>query len=384
MSGWLEELGERGGAFLEVARRFCAWRGAPDPLPRGSDAVRWLADTLDAFAHDALASDDDDARFVEGAGAFLGALLVDRLGGAHVVRGSEHRVLLGPDGFFDPFAAIDAILDAESTDEELRSRLQAAEAEARGDGPVARVVGAFRRVLAEERPDQSIRARFGLQLELADDVEIDLQRLAEVGSGRASTPAEAALERRVLEGAARRLVAFLPGGATEVETLPFAEVEARLVPRLVGPKLLEGLGARADALWTAPFGHDVSVALQLRFDGRARYVRRDEEERWRLEGAEPFATALLALSLRPPPKLVSFEEEGVIVARTGDGLDSARVLLPAVRDSLVERLGVGTLLGVPHRDTFVAGTDRARVARHVRESFARAPHGISEALFRIG
>lgn len=370
---WLDELGERGGAFPEVARRFCAWRRAPEPLPRGAEAVRWLADAIDAFAHDTKANDDDDARFVEGAGAFLGALLVDRLGAAHVARRGEHRVLLGPDGFFDPFGAIDAILDAESTDDELHARLQAAEAEARGNGPVARVVGAFRRVLAEERPELSIRARFGLELELADDVEIDLQRLAELGA----IPG-------VLEGAARRLVALLPGGSEDARALSFAEVEARLVPRLIGPKLLEGLGARAEALWTAPFGHDVSVALQLRFEGRARYVRRDEEERWRAEGAEPFATALLALSLRPPPKLVTLEDEGVVVARTGDGLDSARVLLPDVRDALVESLGPGTLLGVPHRDTFVAGTNRARVARHVRESFARAPHGISEALFRIG
>jgi len=375
---WLDELGERGGAFPEVAQRFCAWRRAPEPLPRGAEAVRWLADAIDAFAHDTKASDDDDARFVEGAGAFLGALLVDRLGASHVARRGEHRVLLGSNGFFDPFGAIDAILDAESTDEELRARLQAAEAEARGEGPIARVVGTFRRVLAEERPELSIRARFGLELELADDVEVDLKRLAELG------PSHGVIEGGVIEGAARRLVALLPGGSEDARALSFAEVEARLVPRLIGPKLLEGLGARADSLWTAPFGHDVSVALQLRFEGRARYVRRDEEERWRAEGAEPFSTALLALALRPPPKLVTLEDEGVLVARTGDGLDSARVLLPDVRDALVESLGPGTLLGVPHRDTFVAGTDRARVARHVRESFARAPHGISEALFRLG
>lgn len=373
MSGWLDDLGERGGPFVQEAARFCAWRRAPSPLPRGAAAVRWLADAIDAIAHDTRATDADDASFVEGAGAFLAVLLVDHLGGRHAARRGEHRVLLGEDGFFDPFGAIDAILDADDTDAELFERLRAAEAETRGDGPVARVVAAFRRVLAEDRPELGIRARFGLELELTDEIEVDLHRLAELGE-----------HSDVLEGAARRLVGLLPGGAGELAIVPWAEAEARLLPRLVGPKLLDGLGQRSDGIWLSPFGHDVQVALQLRFEGRARYVRRDEEARWREEGAEPFATALLALALRPPAKLVTLEEERVVVARTGDGLDSARVLLPNLRDELVETLGPGTLVGVPHRDTFVAGTDRARVARHVRESFARAPHGISEALFRIG
>ncbi|MCB9617487.1 MAG: hypothetical protein H6721_10845 [Sandaracinus sp.] len=369
---WLDQLGERGGSFPDAAKAFVSWRRAPSPLPRGAAAVRWLADTIDDFAHDAKAGEDDDARFVEGAGAFLGALLIDHLGGHHVARRSEHRVLLGDDGFFDPFGAIDAVLDAERTDDELHARLLAAESEARGEGPVARVVRAFRRALEASRPELSIRARFGLELELGDEIEVDLQRLAELGDAPG-----------VLDGAAQRLVNLLPGGDAEAGVVPWADAEARLLPRLVGPKLLEGLGPRADAIWLSPFGHDVHVALQLRFEGRARYVRRDEETRWRDEGAEPFATALLALALRPPPKLVPLEDEGVVVARTGDGLDSARVLLPDVRDSLVDLLGPGTLVGVPHRDTFVAGTDRTRVARHVRESFARAPHGISEALFRL-
>ncbi|MBX3251907.1 MAG: hypothetical protein KF901_32310 [Myxococcales bacterium] len=375
MSSWLHELGARGGPLGEVAARFCAWRGEGASIPRGADAIRWLADAIDRWLDE---DEADDERFVEGAGAFLGAVLVDRLGAAHVARAGVHRVDLGDDGFFDPFGAIGAALEADDPDAELAARVRAAEAEARGEGPVAFVVGAFRRALAEARPDLRVESRFGLELSLSEGLELDLHRVAEL-AGAAGHAREA-----LVRGAVARLVSLLPGGEGADVLVPWRDAEPRLLPRLVGPRFLAQLAERADALWLVPFGHDVQVALQLRFEGRARYVRRDEEARWAAEGAEPFAAALVALALRAGEARWAALEGGALrIARTGDGLDAARLLLPDVRDGLRDTFGGSVRIGVPHRDTLIAGADPALVAHHVHDAFSRAPHPISEALFRI-
>jgi hypothetical protein len=76
----------------------------------------------------------------------------------------------------------------------------------------------------------------------------------------------------------------------------------------------------------------------------------------------------------------------LFVARTGDGRDSARVVLPALPSELRARIGPRVALALPHRDTFFAcDADNAPLVQAMRaraqEDAARAPHRLSDRVF---
>ena len=76
-----------------------------------------------------------------------------------------------------------------------------------------------------------------------------------------------------------------------------------------------------------------------------------------------------------------------MVARTGDGLDSARLLLPTLTAVLRHDLGDAFLLAAPHRDTLLAAPDtdagRALLLARAADLAARAPHAICDQPFRM-
>ncbi|MGB5414228.1 MAG: hypothetical protein WBN01_06265, partial [Polyangiales bacterium] len=143
------------------------------PLPgKGAPGVRWLADLLEDFVdRDSDGAQDD--RFVEGAGAFLGLLLIDHLGGSTQERDGCHRVQLGRFGWFDPFGAIQEALDADDPRKCLSEYLSVAEREARADGPVSRVVRIFADELNRARPDLAIESQFELTVDLDNGASVD-------------------------------------------------------------------------------------------------------------------------------------------------------------------------------------------------------------------
>src|SRR5690606_25725132 len=131
MSLWLDEnLFERGGALSPAAQRFLNERlGERAHTFRGGSAgIVFLCEEVLRFLALEQVSDEEERRFIEGAGARLGLLLIDHVGdGAHVARGAVHRVRLGKYGFFDPFAAIDRMLDAPSPKQEMMLQVGLAE-----------------------------------------------------------------------------------------------------------------------------------------------------------------------------------------------------------------------------------------------------------------
>ena len=358
---------------MAAARGFLAWRGVDAEHARGAEGIRWLTATLDDFAHDDEAPPDDDGRFIEGAGAFLGLLLVDHLGGTCASRDRAHEVQLGAlpaPGSFDPFAAIDAALDANDPHQALVAALREAETEARGEGPTSRCVVAFRAALAEAHPERRIERRFGLDLTLDDGTEIDLERLR-----AAEDPLDAA----------RRLVSLLPGGTAR--QLSWIDARSRLFPRLVGQGFVDGLGDRGDALQLRPLVGEVHVALQLRYEGRSRFVRRDEVDAWLAAGHDPAHMALANLSDAAGRLDVRSLDDGLFALTTGDALDATRLLLPRLADELEPRLGRPFLAAVPHRDVLLLAPDdlaaERALAAHARELHARAPHGIAAHLLQV-
>lgn len=375
MSSWWRD--PRGGPLCDAADAFVQWRGG-EPAP-ATDAVAWLSGHLDDFAHDDDAPPSDDERFVEGGGAFLGMVLVTARQGRHARRGTEHRVLLGEHGSFDPFGAIDAALDADDPLHELAERLRFAEDEARGVGPTSRVVAAFATALAEAATPRRVRERFDLEVVTDDGIEVNLSRAAETTQDQSPD---------ALVVAVAKLVSMLPGNSTDGDDGSWEELGPRLVPRLVTEAFaleLKETGRGELATW--PLGHQVRVALQARFETRARYIRKDEVAAWD-EDAYVVALANLAKqSAGARFAALDVEHGPLVVARTGDGLDSARILLPSLADVLRTHLGENIVLAAPHRDTLLAAPDtvegRSLLRARADDLAARAPHAISAELFRL-
>jgi uncharacterized protein YtpQ (UPF0354 family) len=379
---WMEALRDRSGPFFDRALDFAAWKG-PMPFPVGALGIRKLAEHLEAFAHDDGAPPDDETRFIEGAGSMLAMLLLAHVGlGGHREEGKRHRLVLGRRGFFDPFAAVDEALDAKRPSAELARRVAVAEAEAGGSGPISRLVLAFELELAEQRPDLQIEQQFELELTLTGNVAVDLRRIA------ATTEPDA----RSVREAAKKLATLLPG-ANGSPAVPWVEARDILLPRIVSGSFLDEIKNAHEsggALAARALVGDLHVALVLGYEGRARYVREDEVATWIVgeQGAHDQALANLARRSVAARFSEVLTDAGVLViARSGDGLDAARLLLPGLFDVLSRVLEVPIVVGVPHRDTLVAACARGSALEVLRarvaDDAARAPHSISTGLFEV-
>lgn len=380
---WMEALRDRSGPFFDRALDFAAWKG-PAPFPVGALGIRKLAEHVEDFAHDEAADDRDETRFIEGAGSMLAMLLLAHVGlGGHREEEKRHRLVLGRRGFFDPFTAIDEALDAKRPSAELARRVAVAEAEAGGSGPISRLVLAFELELAEQRPDLQIEQQFELELTLTGNVAVDLRRIA----------VSADDDPRSVRDAARKLATLLPGANGSPAT-PWSEAKEILLPRIVSRAFLEEIERAhqelGGALASRPLVGDLHVALVLGYEGRARYVRADEVATWIVgaPGAHDQALANLARRSVSARFAEVLTDAGVlVVARSGDGLDAARLLLPGLFDVLSRVLDGPIVAGVPHRDTLVATSARGSALEVLRarieDDAARAPHAISTSLFEV-
>ena len=361
-----------GGRLVPAARAFVDSQRPPLP-GTGATGIRWLAAQLEDFVDRDTDGADDDL-FVEGAGAVLGLLLIDHLGGRTRERDGCHRVQLGRFGWFDPFGTIQEALDAEDPRSCLSEYLSVAEREAAEDGPVSRVVRVFANTLGRERPDLDIESQFELTLDLNNGASVDLGRLERVARDQDD---DAATE------AARRIISMLPGADTQEET-PWNEAAGRLLPRLVSERFLRSL-PREQTLYTDDIGDGVHLALQLRYDTRARYVRCAEVDLWAPERAAVRQQAIENLAAQSRALKLQRVSTEVLRMRKGDGLDGARLLLPDLAARLA-RLEPGIwVASSPHRDVMLLARGEAVEALHKRAEDAarRAPHPVSAAIFAI-
>jgi uncharacterized protein YtpQ (UPF0354 family) len=369
---WLNTLQEVGGRLVPAARVFVDSQRLPLP-GAGAPGVRWLAAQLEDFADRDTEGDDDD-RFVEGAGALLGLLLIEHLGGCTRERDGSHRVQLGRFGWFDPFGAIQEVLDAEDPRACLSEYLSVAEREAAEDGPVSRVVRVFADALGRERPDLDIESQFELMIDLNNGASVDLARLERVARDQDD---DAATE------AARRIISMLPGAQAQ-EATPWNEAATRLLPRLVSEKFLASLPGE-QALYVDPIGHDLHLALQLRYGTRARYVRQTEVDSWALERAAARHQAIENLTSKSRSLRLERVTEGIVRIRQGDGLDGARLLLPDLAARLAQLEAGAWVAAAPHRDVLLLACGRAveELSKRAEDAVQRAPHPVSASLFAI-
>jgi hypothetical protein len=208
---WLTApLRQRAGALAGAAEEFLQSGLGPavQGFRGGRAGLVALCRAIERFAHRDDIDEETDRRFVEGAGALLGVLLIDHVAGAsHAAQGAVHRVRLGAHGFFDPFQAVDRALDAADIRAELAQQVERAEAEARGRGPLSRLVFSLCAALTEQRPDLEVEDQFDTTLRLRQApsrelLELDLARAVETTCDQGQAAVEAV---------ARKLLSLLPG-----------------------------------------------------------------------------------------------------------------------------------------------------------------------------
>ncbi|MFA9410718.1 MAG: DUF1444 family protein [Deltaproteobacteria bacterium] len=369
---WLNAMEDVGGRLVPAARTFVDSQHPPLP-GTGAAGIRWLAAQLEDFVDRDTDGGDDD-RFVEGAGALLGLLLIEHLGGRTRERDGCHRVQLGRFGWFDPFGTIQEVLDAEDPRGCLSEYLSVAEREADENGPVSRVVRVFANTLGRERPDLDIESQFELTVDLNNGASVDLARLERVARDQDE---DAATE------AARRIISMLPGANTQEET-PWSEAATRLLPRLVSEKFLASLPSE-QALYVDPVGSGVHLALQLRYGTRARYVRCAEVDSWALERAGARQQALENLAAKSRSLRLERVTGEILRVRQGDGLDGARLLLPDLADRLAKLEPGVWVAAAPHRDVLLLARGEAleELCKRAEDAVRRAPHPVSAAIFAV-
>jgi hypothetical protein len=311
MASWIDDLRSRCGPLSDAASMFAADLGVEHDPPAGAAGLLALARRVERHIDGVAREDEDERLFIELAGAYLSVLLCDALPhGRHVRRKGRHGIALGRSGFFDPFAAIERLLQA-----------------------------------------SDVRTCLLEQVALAED---------EARSG----PRD-----------------------------PWLQARRRVLPRLVGNALLAEVGRRAgqQPLYSRPLASDVILVFLLSEQQRRRYVDARELASWRQEPDRVMAAALDNLAARSGAARllrVDAEQGTLIVARTEDGLDSSRVLLPGVRALLAAELGWPFAVAIPHRDALLACAvhDQASVSllrEHAAFEARRARSAITSELLRV-
>jgi hypothetical protein len=311
MPSWIDDLRSRCGPLTDAAALFAASLGVERDPPAGAAGLLALARRIERHLDQPVHDEDDERLFVELAGSYLSLLLCDALPhGRHASHAGRHGLQLGTRGFFDPFAAIERLLEADDVRSCLAEQVALAEAEAHY-------------------------------------------------------------------------------GSVDV----WSTARQRLLPRLVGETFLAEVSRRAgrQPLYARRLVADVHLVLLFCEHERRRYVDAHELESWGEAPDRVLDAARANLARRSESARlmrVDADQGTLIVARTGDGLDSSRLLLPGLYDLLAAELGQAFAVAVPHRDALFACSLRSRASlRLLRERAAleasRATHAITAQLVRV-
>ena len=306
-----DALSDRGGPFLPAAKQLLDALGCAD-LSAGQEGIAQLARWIDDFACEEIAKGIDEGTFVDGAGALLGLLLIERYDRARYEQDQgAHLVRLNHNAFFNPFFAVDEAIDAEDAFATLASHIRAAELESRRD-------------------------------------------------------------------------------SHQPKPLHWDTIVASILPRLVERTFIEQLPTGVK-LTTVPLIGDVTMCFQIPEGQRRRYVHARQCEQWPIDDATLAAQAIANLSNLDRSLKCSrttHQSAQLILLRSGDGLDASRILLMDLHARLALTIQRPIMVGIPHRDLLVAADgsepDQTQALQHfVSDQFRRAPHGITEQLFRV-
>ncbi|MCA9601300.1 MAG: DUF1444 family protein, partial [Myxococcales bacterium] len=274
--------------------------------------------------------------------------------------------------------------DSPSPRAELARWVRQAEAEANGTGPLARIVQMLLRKLPTDDGFRLVH-HFEHDLRFACGIELSIAR---------AVRATEDLEAHAAESAVDKLISLVTAQSAPLP-LPWEQIQGDVFPRLVPSTFVDELARRSEqtrSILVSPFPNDLRLAFVLRRGDRARFIRTDELGTWGVRHVELLEAAvanLAAASTKASFSEVMTTDGPLVVARSGDGLDAARLLLPGLHAVLSNHLGGDIAVAVPHRDALYA-VDASntplvhQLRRKAEDDARRAPHRITTDLFRVG
>jgi uncharacterized protein YtpQ (UPF0354 family) len=142
---------------------------------------------------------------------------------------------------------------------------------------------------------------------------------------------------------------------------------------------------------TFPFLSDVNVGIVIDSEVGYAYVRDEDVKAWAQSPLDVYEEALanlekassgIAMTFIPPPT-------ALIGIETKDGYDAARILMPAMREFALEKLGEPFFAGIPNRDFLIMwstknpadfqGLSRAKIA----SDFADQSHPLTATILLV-
>ncbi len=174
----------------------------------------------------------------------------------------------------------------------------------------------------------------------------------------------------------------------ELAVLPSTWEDARSRVRL---QLMPAAFARAGVSVTYPFLDEVLISIVVDAEHGYAYVRSEDVERWQISLIDLYESACenlteasqnLGISLyQGPPAIIALD--------TSDGYAAARILLPSLREFVIDRLGSPFCAGIPNRDFLImwsANTDEefqaSMKAQLVEDTLSRS-HPLSNRILRV-
>ncbi|WP_068266531.1 hypothetical protein [Rubripirellula obstinata] len=161
---------------------------------------------------------------------------------------------------------------------------------------------------------------------------------------------------------------------------------------------LQLVSSRIDELKSAitfPFSDDVTSSVVVDGENGYAYVRPEDAERWGQTSVDLIeiakanlvtASENLEIKVAPGPPTLA-------IIQTGDSYDAARILLPAIREKLMEVLcedgSSEIFVGVPNRDFLIAWSTETpkdihdQLAATIAMDAQRQSHPLSRHLFRV-
>jgi uncharacterized protein YtpQ (UPF0354 family) len=166
----------------------------------------------------------------------------------------------------------------------------------------------------------------------------------------------------------------------------WAEMSKRLLPRLVSPDMRQ----LAPTMLLRDFATGALNAYVLDHGRQVDYVQRDMLERWSVDSQRVHDTAvsnLEALSVDVQIEVRKVRAGGLFtVIDTDDSYDAARLVVPSLRDGLLDALGMPIFVGIPNRDFLLAWSADApftALASRVAKDFTEQPYPITDAIFYV-
>ncbi len=149
--------------------------------------------------------------------------------------------------------------------------------------------------------------------------------------------------------------------------------------------------ARSGVSVTFPFLDEVLISVVVDAEHGYAYVRAEDVARWQVSLIDLYEAACENLAEASHNLGVSYYEgpPAIIALDTSDGYAAARILLPSLRQFVIERLGTPFCAGIPNRDFLImwsANTDdnfQKRMRAQLIEDTQGRSHPLSSQILRV-